>query len=109
MEKYHFLIDGFNLYHSIVDVNNLTKKNCKWLDIKSLCASYLPLFSKGAQITSIHYFSAYAHHTGKKKFDQDKKPILQNHTVDRHSTYVQSLENSGVTTHLHRFKSKIRK
>ena len=34
-----FVIDGFNLYHSIRDVERETGVNCRWLDIRSLCST----------------------------------------------------------------------
>ena len=56
--RINFLVDGFNLYHAIRLVLSTHKVNTKWLDIKSLCTSYLHLFGKTAVVNEIHYFSA---------------------------------------------------
>ena len=90
-----FLIDGFNLYHSIVDIawycNGL---NVKWLNIHSLCKSYLHLIGKDAIIESIYYFSALAYHLN----DPD--------IISRHETYIKCLRETGVKDELGRFKPK---
>jgi hypothetical protein len=36
-----FIIDGFNLYHSVVDAGEHLDVSTKWLDISALCDSYL--------------------------------------------------------------------
>ena len=86
-----FIIDGFNLYHSVRDVGNETKINVKWLDVRSLCESYLSNISKDARLRSIYYFSAYAFHTSSQ-------------TVSRHKNFVRALANSDITIVLNRFK-----
>jgi hypothetical protein len=51
-----FLVDGFNLYHSIVDIaKDVIGCNVKWLDICSLCKSYLHLIGKRAMIETVYY------------------------------------------------------
>jgi len=60
-----FLIDGFNLYHSARKVSKdkgLQGKGTKWLDIHALCASYLHMLGKNAQLEEVYYFSALARH-----------------------------------------------
>ncbi|MDH4129525.1 MAG: hypothetical protein OEV44_12260 [Spirochaetota bacterium] len=57
-----FLIDGFNLYHSIKDAEKFNNTKLRWLDLYSLCESYLPNIDTKAKIESIHYFSAHATH-----------------------------------------------
>ncbi len=90
-----FLIDGFNLYHSILDIayhnNGL---NVKWLNIYSLCESYLHLIGKGATLESIYYFSALAYYL--------KDPDI----IERHETYIKCLRDTGIKEQLGRFKSK---
>ena len=57
-----FLIDGFNLYHSIIDLGRFQNLHAEWLNIHSLCSSFLHLISKDANLAEICYFSAFAHH-----------------------------------------------
>lgn len=48
MNRTTFLIDGFNLYHSLTDAcRNLRCDGIKWLNIRKLCASYLPHITPG--------------------------------------------------------------
>jgi len=68
----------------------------KWLDIHSLCASFLPLLGKKARIENIYYFSALAHHLS--AVDPGK--------VLRHETYIKCLESKGIIKVLGRFKGK---
>jgi hypothetical protein len=57
-----FLIDGFNLYHSLKDAHRDTGTCVKWLDIGALCASYLPQPGREARLESVTYYSALATH-----------------------------------------------
>lgn len=91
-----FVIDGFNLYHSIVDViNNDPKLRAKWLDIRSLCTSLLRQFDRKAELGSIFYFSAIAHH---KNTEED--PFV----VQRQDKYIKCLMDSGVVVSLGKFR-----
>ena len=85
MNKITFLIDGFNLYHSLNAVIDKTGKSAKWLNLHSLCSSYLYLFPPG-EIKNIYYFSAFAFH--KTKRDPEK--------VGRHVSYIKRLKSTGV-------------
>jgi len=92
--KINFLIDGFNLYHSICNT-----RACKWLDIKSLLDSYLYLLGNEEEsifMGDIFYFSALAHHL------QDRSPD----TVPKHRIYIKALESTGVIPVLGKFKKK---
>ena len=90
-----FLIDGFNLYHSVVDIGKEDIGcNVKWLDIYSLCKSFLPLIDKYATIESVYYFSALAHHLN----DPD--------ITKRHQDYIECLCETGISIQLSRFKEK---
>jgi uncharacterized LabA/DUF88 family protein len=92
--KINFLVDGFNLYHSISSA-----RACKWLDIKSLFNSYLYLLgSKEESIImgDIFYFSALAYHL------QSRYPD----TVLHHKIYIRALESTGVIPVLGKFKKK---
>jgi len=78
MNRITFLIDGFNIYHSAIDVSNfLGGVTTKWLNLHSLCHSYLQLFGKDARLEEIYYFSALATHLEHK--DPDK--------IERHKIY----------------------
>jgi uncharacterized LabA/DUF88 family protein len=92
-----FLIDGFNLYHSVVQAQGDTKiHHLKWLDIGGLLRSYLSVFGRDAVLAEIHYFTAYAHHLTPHKPD----------VVNRHRTYIEALKGTGVQVQLARFKKK---
>jgi hypothetical protein len=93
-----FLVDGFNLYHSLVDVSRDTGgKTSKWLDLKALCSTYTSLAGQiaGARATleRIWYFSAIPTHCS-----QDR--------IDRHALYMRCLRAMGVNVQLARFKRK---
>ncbi|MFC1485820.1 NYN domain-containing protein [Candidatus Latescibacterota bacterium] len=95
MDRTVFLIDGFNLYHSLIDAEKISKsKGTKWLDIKSLCISYLSQVGNDAQIEDIYYFSAIACHY--KRREPSK--------IKRHKDYISCLEDSGIKIVLGRFK-----
>jgi len=94
MSRVVFLIDGFNMYHSLVDAHNTLGIYAKWLDLHSLCRSYIPLFGKDAVLEEVHYFSAFAHH----KNDAS--------VIKRHEAYKNCLEDAGVITHMGRFKAR---
>ena len=95
MNRVIFLIDGFNLYHSIVDIrhhhNGLL---VKWLNINSLCRSFLQIIGVGSTLEKIYYFSAYAFHL--------KDPGV----TQRHSDYIECLKSTGIEPILGRFKPK---
>jgi len=94
-----FIIDGFNLYHSAKQASKdlgLGEKGTKWLDIRSLCASYLHIVGSNAQLGKVYYFSALATHL------EAAKP----HVTARHRSYIEALEANGVTVELSRFKDK---
>jgi len=99
MERVTFLIDGFNLYHSAKsasDALGLNGAGTKWLDLSSLCRSYLHLFGKTAVLHEIYYFSALANHLEATNPD----------VTLRHEAYLTCLEDSGVLVQLSRFKKK---
>ncbi|MDD5454896.1 MAG: NYN domain-containing protein [Candidatus Ratteibacteria bacterium] len=98
MNRTIFLVDGFNLYHSLVDAQKETHgKVSKWLDLKNLCLSYLPVAGRiagnRANLERIYYFSAPPTHRS-----QDKQ--------DRHSLYMRCLRSTGINVELARFKPK---
>jgi len=69
----------------------------KWLDISSLCSSYLYLFGKDAVLEDIHYFSALARHLD--KYDPGK--------VRRHEDFIKCLQLTGIKIELASFKRKM--
>jgi uncharacterized LabA/DUF88 family protein len=91
-----FLIDGFNVYHSIVALERKKGNNVKWLDLYRLCNSYCHLFGKTAKLESVYYFSALALHL------QNKNPGR----IKRHRIYIKCLKDSAVKIELGRFKKK---
>lgn len=96
MKRVCFLIDGFNLYHSIKDLNKIHGIKAKWLNLRSLCQSYTYLFGKDAVLQDIYYFSAYPNHLAIKSPD----------TIVRHKNFVSCLEDMNVKVILGRFKEK---
>lgn len=97
MNRVSFIIDGFNLYHSVrEDEADTDGQSTRWLDIKRLCTSYLHLFGKDATLASAHYFSALARHLESRKPD----------VTQRHRSFLECLTASGVEVHLNRFKQR---
>ena len=97
MNRTTFIIDGFNLYHSVVEAGkDLHSGSTKWLDINSLCKSYLYLISKDAKIEKIFYFSALANHLQLKYPDK----------IQRHELFIKALISTGIIVELGRFKAK---
>jgi uncharacterized LabA/DUF88 family protein len=98
MSRVSFLIDGFNVYHSVRAAAESTGASLKWLDLRSLCSSYLSAIGGAAQLERVYYFSAYAH------FLTPKDPGV----IVRHKTYVSALRATGVVPMMGRFKWKPR-
>lgn len=99
-----FLIDGFNLYGSIVDLKRKENVDVKWLNIYSLLSSYMSSYGKGATVSSIHYFTALQHYA--TKFDASDPGHHDPGKVSRHRDYIKCLECTGVTVSYGRFKRK---
>jgi uncharacterized LabA/DUF88 family protein len=91
-----FLVDGFNLYHSLRAAQDKTGKCCKWLNIRALCESYLKFFGRDAVLEEIYYFSAYASHLSPRNPD----------VVTRHQILVRALESTGIRVEMAQFKRK---
>jgi hypothetical protein len=99
MNRTAFLIDGFNLYHSVKEAStalHLGGAGTRWLNFHSLCASYLHLIGRGASLEGVYYFSALARHLEAAKPD----------VTLRHRNYIECLKDTGVTVELGRFKEK---
>jgi uncharacterized LabA/DUF88 family protein len=95
-----FVVDGFNVYHSLVDASRALglpdERGTKWLDLRGLCQSYLPIFGRRATLAGVYYFSALANHL------QQSHPGL----TARHRHYTNVLRGTGVEVELGRFKKK---
>lgn len=94
-----FLIDGFNLYHSIKDViaDGHGTSRLKWLDIPDLCSGIVrdcPAIPRVGKVESVHYFTAFAKHL------ESRSPGI----VRRHQTFVSALKVRGAEVHLATFK-----
>jgi len=99
-KKVSFIVDGFNLDYSLREMEGLTKKPCRWLDLRRLCAGFLqPIGSRlgcRAELGKVHYFSAYVTH----------RTVRDKGVVDRHRTYVSALESTGIAVTMSQFKYK---
>jgi len=97
IDRTAFLVDGFNLYHSVVDASNdMGGASTKWLNIRGLCESYLHVFGPDNRYEELYYFSALAQHMEGKDPD----------TVNGHRTFIDCLKSTGVILELARFKKK---
>ena len=95
MNRVHFLVDGFNLYHSLREAERDAGVGLRWLDLRGLLESYRHVIGGRPTTREIRCFSALAHH----RLPQDPG------VVQRHRTYLRALESTGVRVHLGRFKA----
>lgn len=94
-----YIIDGFNLYHSVKDASrhlHLNGAGTKWLNIRAVCESYLPRIGNNATLQEIHYFSALATHL------DTRNPVVTN----RHRLFIKCIREGGIKIHLSKFKAK---
>ncbi|MCK4548347.1 MAG: NYN domain-containing protein [Candidatus Eisenbacteria sp.] len=97
MNRTSFLVDGFNLYHSLRTASDdLGGQSTKWLDLQSLLSSYLPVIGAGATLEKIFYFSALAVHL------DHRRPGV----TARHRLYLECLRAADIVPILGRFKYK---
>ena len=97
MNKTVFLVDGFNLYASTIDImKDYNGLNCKWLNIPSLCNSYLSSIGNHTVIENIFYFTAIPYYLLN----------INPHRVQRHKLYIEALKSQGVKIIEGRFKDK---
>ena len=80
-------IDGFNLYHSI---KNLEKPHLKWVDLWKLTETFID--PSIHDLTAVYYFSAYA--------------TWLSEAHQRHQWYVKALQSVGVTPVMGKFKAR---
>jgi uncharacterized LabA/DUF88 family protein len=92
-----FIVDGYNLYHSIRDAEKVVAdRPMRWLDLCSLCSSYLHHFGRHATLQGVYYFSAEPRHLAATK------PGIEG----RHHAYMQALAGTGVVVSLGNFKAR---
>lgn len=97
MNRTAFLIDGFNLYHSVREASRaMHGASTKWLDIRALCESYLHIVGGGSTLEAVHYFSALAKHL------EASNPQV----TKRHRDLLECLRDTGIHVELARFKKK---
>ncbi len=97
MNRVAFLVDGFNLYHSLQDASrDLGGATTKWLNLRALLTSHLHHIGGKSSLTDIYYFTALA------GYRDARKP---GHT-QRHRDYMDCLRSTGVRIVLGRFKYK---
>lgn len=97
MRRVIFLVDGFNLYHSIKEAVSVQPNiHFKWLNLHALCSSLLHLIGNNAQLAEVHYFSALATH----------RQIADPQVILRHQSLLDCLRATGVHIELGRFKAK---
>jgi uncharacterized LabA/DUF88 family protein len=97
MNRTNFIIDGFNIYHSVVDASkHLQGASTKWLNLYSLCESYLHIIGNNAKVENIYYFSALATHLSS----------VAPQKIEKHKTFIRALKETGVIVELVRFKPK---
>ena len=87
MIRVAFFVDGFNLFHSIDDLN---LPYLKWLNLRKLCTRFI--IPKYETIESINYFTALAN--------------WQPERVERHKIYIRALESQNVDIIHGKFKRK---
>ncbi len=93
-----FLVDGFNLYHSVVEGERVLGRRLRQLDVASLCASYLHALPGRNLLQGVIHFSALPHHL------EARRPGA----VLRQSRYLEALRATGVETRLGQFKRRER-
>ncbi len=98
MNRTAFLVDGFNLYHSLRAASaTLDGAGTRWLDLTAFCRSILVLLGEDARLESITYFSALARHL----------ELRAPETIRRHEDYLECLRDRGVVVQLSHFKLKV--
>jgi uncharacterized LabA/DUF88 family protein len=97
VKRVTFLVDGFNVYHSTRDAGrDLGGLSVRWLNLRSLLQSYLPILGPRARLDAIYDFTALATH-----LDQRKPGVTL-----RHRRYIEGLRATSVISVLGRFKAK---
>lgn len=76
-----WLIDGFNLYHSIRRCEKETGANLRWLNLWQLASDMQSTIGSDCRMTSVGYFTALPHHLA------DTEP----ERLERHEVYIRAL------------------
>ncbi len=93
MKRAIFFIDGFNLYHSLVNPQNHYKLyRYKWLNLRKLVKLFL---QKQDALVDIYYFSAIC------TWNQNK--------ANKHRIYIRALRNENIKIVLGKFKQVTKK
>lgn len=94
-----FVVDGFNLYHSIRDAERIiAARPQRWLDLRAFCEDYVRHFGRSATLEGVYYYSAFATHL------EASKPDIQS----RHQAYIDALRATGVNVTMGQFKERDR-
>ena len=96
MNRVVYLVDGFNLYHSLREAERSRGRSLRWLDLSALCSSLLHAVPGRSELAGVIYFSALARHM------ETARPG----TVARHLRYLDALQATGVETVLSQFKRR---
>ena len=96
MNRVVYVVDGFNLYHSLREAERARGRALRWLDLNALCSSLVHALPGRCAVTSVMYFSAVAHHR------ESRHPG----TVARQVAYFTALEVTGVQLDLGHFKAR---
>lgn len=92
-----FVVDGFNLYHSLKSAERQVGSRLRWLDLHGLCKTIVATSLPGnSALESIHYFSALASHLA----------VREPNVVARHRVYLEAIRSTGVEITLAKFKKK---
>lgn len=89
MQRVIAFIDGFNMYHALVEAR---LNSCKWLNYRSLAEAFLVPSTQ--RLEHVYYFSAFV------PWD----PLKTN----RHKVYIKALRHAGVEVVLGKFKKVTR-
>ena len=87
MNRIAFFVDGFNVYHALLE--NPAYVKCKWLNLVKLAECFV---GRNDNLVKVFYFTAYT------TWNPDK--------VTRHQIYVKALQHAGVEVVLGMFKYK---
>jgi len=94
-----FVVDGFNVYHSIKAAERKIGQRLRWLDLDGLCRTLLSsVFGHGHTCAGVYYYSALANHL------TPRNPGV----VQRHRNYIDALKATGVSVTTAKFKKKDR-
>ena len=94
MDRVVFFIDGFNLYHSIIDYNSKksTLFDYRWINLRKLSECFI---GKNTKLEKIYYFTALASWNPQK--------------VKRHQLYIKALLYNNISIIYGKFRKKTRK